>query len=340
MKTALITGVTGQDGSYLAEYLLERDYKVIGTVRRTSTDNTQNISHILDNKQFSLMPCDLTSASSVVDIITTTRPDEVYNLAAQSDVRISFDIPDYTMMVNAGGVTNLLHAIHMERRYTYDAKFYQASTSEMFGKVMKVPQNENTPFYPRSPYGVSKLAAYWMTVNYRESYNMFNCNGILFNHESPRRGKNFVTRKIVNSFHKIRAGKLDCMELGNLDAKRDWGHAKDYVEAMYLMMQRENPDDYVISSGKQHSVREFVELAGQYFGYDIKWDRRGENIKEFGYDDRTGHVLVKINPNFYRPAEVETLLGDNSKAQLYLDWKPKYTFAKLVEHMCILENGE
>lgn len=338
MKKALITGVTGQDGSYLAEYLLDLGYSVIGTVRRTATDNTQNISHILDNKNLKLVTCDLTSASSVVDVITSYRPDEIYNLAAQSDVRLSFDIPEYTMMANAGGTTNLLHAIHQERRFTYDAKFYQASTSEMFGKVQQTPQSEETPFYPRSPYGVSKLAAHWMTINYRESYNMFNCTGILFNHESPRRGKNFVTRKIVNSFHKIAHGKQEFMELGNLDAKRDWGHAKDYVHAMHLMLQYEKPDDYVIASGKHHSVREFVELAGKYFGYDIKWDREG--VKEFGYDDRTGHVLVRINPDFYRPAEVEMLLGNINKARIQLQWKPLYTFEKLVECMCITETGE
>lgn len=337
MKTAIITGITGQDGSYLAENLLSKNYHVVGLIRRTATENLQNIAHI-KSPNLQLYHCDLTSASNVIDVVTAVKPDEVYNLAAQSDVRISFDMPEFTMSVNAVGTTNLLEALRRLHQDSYIPRFYQASTSEMFGKVQETPQTESTPFYPRSPYGVSKLAAHWMTVNYRESYNMFNCTGILFNHESPRRGKNFVTRKIVNSFHKIANHKQDYMELGNLDAMRDWGHAKDYVEAMYLMLQQDKPSDYVISSGKHHSVREFVEISGQYFGFDIKW--KGEGLNEVGYDYHTGMTLIKINPNFYRPAEVETLLGDSNKARSQLNWKPKYTFAKLVEDMCHSETGE
>lgn len=335
---ALITGVTGQDGSYLAELLLNEGYYVIGVTRRAATDNTKNIRAIMDNPDFKLVYGDLTSASSCVDIITSYRPTEIYNLAAQSDVRISFDMPDYTMMTNACGVTNMLHAIQLERRYTYDPKFYQASTSEMFGKVLATPQNESTPFYPRSPYGVSKIAAHWMTINFREAYDMFNCTGILFNHESPRRGKNFVTRKTVNALKKISRGEQDYLYLGNLDSMRDWGHAKDYVEAMHLMMLQDKPDDYVIATGEHHSVREFVEIAGQYFNLDIRWEGDGEDT--VGIDRRSGLEIVKINPDFYRPTEVQTLLGDSSKARTKLNWKPKFTFQQLVEDMCKHETGE
>jgi GDPmannose 4,6-dehydratase len=341
MKTAIVTGITGQDGSYLAEYLLERDYYVYGLIRRHAVDNgLGNLSGIINNKRLTLIHCDMTSASNVNQVTTMIQPREFYNLAAQSDVRISFDMPEHTYQVNASGVLNVLETIrHMKNHIDFRApKFYQASTSEMFGRVRENIQDEHTPFYPRSPYGVSKLAAYWMTVNYREAYNMFNCNGILFNHESPRRGKNFVTRKIVNSMKRIKDGNLSHMQLGNLDAMRDWGHAKDYVEAMYLMMQKDYPDDYVIATGEQHSVREFVELSGQYFGFDVAWE--GEGLNEIGYDKNRNKPLVTINPEFYRPTEVQTLLGNSNKARDILDWKPKYNFEQLVEDMCRHETGE
>lgn len=332
MKKALITGITGQDGSYLAEYLLTKNYEVSGLVRRVSTDNTQNIKHLTYSGQISLYNCDMTSSSNVFSVISDIKPDEVYNLAAQSDVRVSFDMPDYTMAVNAVGVTNILEALRKLHQDSYIPRFYQASTSELFGKVQEVPQREATPFYPRSPYGVSKLAAHWMTINYREAYGMFNCTGILFNHESPRRGLNFVTRKVVNGLKQIKDGKIGFIELGNLDSQRDWGHAKDYVRAMHMMMQYDYPDDYVVATGEMHSIRELVELAGKFYGFDIVW--KGLGLYETGIDKNTGKVIVKINPKFYRPAEVDTLQGNPEKIKLMLNWQREYTFETLIQDMC------
>lgn len=332
MKKALITGITGQDGSYLAEYLLTKNYEVSGLVRRVSTDNTQNIKHLTYSGQISLYNCDMTSSSNVFSVISDIKPDEVYNLAAQSDVRISFDMPDYTMAVNAVGVTNILEALRKLHQDSYIPRFYQASTSELFGKVQETPQTEKTPFYPRSPYGVSKLAAHWMTINYRESYNMFCSTGILFNHESPRRGLNFVTRKVVHGMKQIKNGLQSHIELGNLDSYRDWGHAKDYVRAMHLILQAPNPSDYVIATGEKHSIRELVEEVGKNFDMNIEW--KGEGIDELGIDVNTGRIVVKINPLFYRPAEVDLLLGNPFKAMVDLGWEREYDFKSLIKDMC------
>lgn len=339
MKRAMISGITGQDGSYLAELLLDEGYDVYGLVRRHAVGDTyDNIADILDNRRLHLMHCDLTSSTNVNDVITTVQPDIFYNLAAQSDVKISFSMPQHTFETNANGVLNILETIRMMGNHIdfRQAKLYQASTSEMFGKVVETPQSEDTPFYPRSPYGAAKLAAYWLTVNYREAYNIFACNGILFNHESPRRGKNFVTRKITSTFKQIEQGTTDCLYLGNIDAMRDWGHAKDYVKAMHLMMLQNNPSDYVIATGKHHSVRQFVELAAQFFfRTNIKWE--GEGVHEVGIDPKSGKIIVRIDPYFYRPTEVQTLLGDSEKARTVLNWTPEYDFEDLVWDMCINE---
>jgi len=331
MKKALITGITGQDGSYLAELLLNLGYKVHGIVRRSSTDNFNRIRHLLNNDNLWLHNGELTDSSSLNNIVKLVQPDEVYNLAAQSHVKVSFDSPMFTADADAMGVLRLLEAIRQAGLEKH-TRFYQASTSEMFGKVQEIPQKETTPFYPRSPYGVAKLYGHWIVKNYRESYDMFACSGILFNHESPRRGENFVTSKIVLSLNNIARNKQDVLELGNLDALRDWGHAKDYVYAMWLMLQQDQPDDYVISTGEQHSVREFVELAGDYFDFNIVWE--GEGVDEVGRDAKTGKVIVKVNPKYYRPAEVETLLGDSSKATEELGWVRKRNFKDLVQDMC------
>jgi GDPmannose 4,6-dehydratase len=331
MKKALITGITGQDGSYLAELLLGLGYVVHGIVRRSSIDNFGRIKHLLDNDNLYLHYGELTDSSSLNHIVKLVQPDEVYNLAAQSHVKISFDSPLFTADADAMGVLRLLEAIR-QAGLTDHTRFYQASTSEMFGKVQEIPQKETTSFYPRSPYGVAKLYGHWIVKNYRESYNMFACSGILFNHESPRRGENFVTSKIVLSLNNIARNKQDVLELGNLDALRDWGHAKDYVYAMWLMLQQDQPDDYVISTGEQHSVREFVELAGDYFDFNIVWE--GEGVDEIGRDAKTGKVIVRVNPKYYRPAEVETLLGDSSKAITKLGWVRKRNFKDLVQDMC------
>jgi GDPmannose 4,6-dehydratase len=333
MKKALITGVTGQDGSYLAEFLLEKGYEVHGLVRRTSTFNRKRLEGIYSdlqhhNKNFFLHYGDMTDSSSIIRILAMVRPDEIYNLAAQSHVQVSFEIPEYTANSDALGVLRVLEAI---KQLGLKAKFYQASTSELYGLVKETPQNENTPFYPRSPYGVAKLYAYWIVVNYREAYNMFACNGILFNHESERRGENFVTRKITMGVAGIKLGIRDKIYLGNLDAKRDWGHAKDYIEAMWLMLQKEKPEDYVIATGENHSVREFVELAFKRIGIDIKWTGKGLNEK--GIDTKTGKVFVEVDPVYFRPTEVETLLGDASKAKRDLNWEPKIKFRELVNLM-------
>lgn len=335
-KVAFITGITGQDGSYLAEFLMEKGYEVHGIIRRASTFNTGRIQHLYSNPtshkegRMKLHYGDMTDSSCLVKIIGEIRPTEIYNLAAQSHVKVSFDLSEYTAEVDAVGTLRLLDAIrtcNLEK----SVKFYQASTSELYGKVQETPQKETTPFYPRSPYACAKLYAYWITVNYREAYNMFACNGILFNHESPRRGESFVTRKITRSVAKILLGLLDYMELGSLDSMRDWGHAKDYVEAMWLMLQLPTPDDFVISTGEAHSVREFVEAAFEQIGKTIVWE--GSGINEVGKEKDTGIVRVKINPKYFRPTEVELLLGDSTKAREKFGWKPKVKFIDLVKDM-------
>ncbi len=325
-KRALITGITGQDGSYLAEFLLEKGYEVFGLKRRTSTISFERINHIQD--KITLVSGDMLDQSSLLNAVREVEPDEVYNLAAQSFVPTSWDQPLLTGDVTGLGVTRILEAI---RKVNPKIRFYQASSSEMFGKVQEVPQTERTPFYPRSPYGVAKVYGHWITVNYRESYNMFCCSGILFNHESPRRGLEFVTRKITNGVAKIKLGFANELRLGNLDAKRDWGYAGDYVRAMWLMLQQDEPDDYVIATGESHTVREFVELAFKVVGIDIVWE--GKGLDERGVDFKTGKVLVKVDPKFFRPAEVHQLVGDASKARERLGWKPQVSFEELIEMM-------
>ncbi len=333
MKKALITGITGQDGSYLAELLLKKGYEVHGIIRRSSSFNTERIDHLYQDShvhgtKLFLHYGDLADSSSVSRLIERVQPDEIYNLGAQSHVRVSFDVPEYTGDVDGIGTLRILDAI---KESGIKTKFYQASSSELYGKVQEVPQKETTPFYPRSPYAVAKLYAYWITVNYRESYNLFACNGILFNHESPRRGETFVTRKITRGLSKIVTGKDDCLYLGNLDAKRDWGYAKDYVEGMWLMLQQEKPADFVLATGEMHSVREFIEECCKILGIDLIWKGKGE--KEVGIDKKTKKEIIKIDPKYFRPAEVEQLLGDPSKAKKLLKWKPKTTFKDLVKIM-------
>jgi GDPmannose 4,6-dehydratase len=347
-KVALITGITGQDGSYLAEFLLGKGYVVHGIKRRASSFNTQRVDHIyedphIQNARFILHYGDLTDTSNLVRIIQETQPDEIYNLGAQSHVAVSFESPEYTADVDAIGTLRILEAIRilgMEKK----TRFYQASTSELYGLVQEIPQKETTPFYPRSPYAVAKLYAYWITVNYREAYGMYACNGILFNHESPRRGETFVTRKITQALTRIKVGTQDCLYIGNLDAKRDWGHALDYVEMQWLMLQQESPDDYVIATGVQYSVREFIELAAKKLGMNISW--KGSGIKEKGFlveirnqtveDDATRleeRPIVIVDPMYFRPTEVDTLLGDPTKAKIKLGWTPKISFDQLVTEM-------
>jgi GDPmannose 4,6-dehydratase len=330
MKTALITGITGQDGSYLAELLLEKGYEVHGIIRRSSSINTDRIDHIYQDIR--LHYGDLTDATNIVRVIQLVQPDEIYNLGAQSHVKVSFEMPEYTADVDGMGTLRILEAVRllgMEDR----VRIYQASTSELYGLVQETPQKETTPFYPRSPYGVAKLYGYWITKNYREAYGMYACTGILFNHESPRRGETFVTRKITQALSKISVGLQDCLYLGNLNAKRDWGHAKDFVEAMWLMLQQDEPDDYVIATGTQYSVKDFVEESAPYFGMKIAWE--GEGLDEVGIDKLTKKEVIRVNPKYFRPAEVETLLGDASKAKEKLGWEPKTSFKQLVEDMCI-----
>ncbi len=324
MKKALITGITGQDGSYLSELLLEKGYEVYGMYRRTSMDVFERVEEL--KSRIHLVEGDMTDVSSLIRILQEIRPDEVYNLAAQSFVPGSWTQPIATGEMTGLGVLKILEAIKLVDK---KIRYYQASSSEMFGKAKETPQNENTPFYPRSPYGVAKVYGYWMTINYRESYGLFACNGILFNHESPKRGKQFVTRKITHSVAKIKLGMQEYFELGNMEAKRDWGHAKDYVEAMWLMLQQDEPDDYVISSGETHSVREFVEAAFKAVDMNIEWE--GKGLDEVGKVD--GKVAVKVNPKFYRPAEVDLLLGDSTKAKDNLKWVPKINFEELVKMM-------
>jgi GDPmannose 4,6-dehydratase len=330
MKIALITGITGQDGSYLAELLLEKGYEVHGIVRRSSLINTHRIDHIYN--QINLHYGDLTDSTNLVRVIQIVKPDEIYNLGAQSHVKVSFETPEYTGQVDALGTLRVLEAVRllgMEKK----VRIYQASTSELFGLVQEIPQKETTPFYPRSPYGCAKIYGYWVTKNYRESYGMYACTGILFNHESPRRGETFVTRKITRALSRISTGEQEVLELGNLNAKRDWGHAKDFVEAMWLMLQQDEPDDFVIATGVQYSVREFVETAAPYFGMNIEWS--GEGLDEVGIDKNTNRTVIRVNPKYFRPAEVETLLGDATKAKEKLGWEPRTSFKQLVEDMCI-----
>lgn len=326
MKSALITGINGQDGSYLAELLLEKGYKVFGLMRRKSVVSYGNVEHIKDKINF--IYADMTDVVSLINAMEISQADEVYNLAAQSFVATSWEQPLATAQIDAVGVTNMLEAI---RRVKPTARFYQASTSEMFGKVQEVPQKETTPFYPRSPYGVAKLYGHWITKNYRESYNLFTCSGILFNHESERRGLEFVTRKITNAVARIKLGVQDCLELGNMDAKRDWGHSKDYVRAMWLMLQQDKPDDYVVASNETHPVREFVEKAFKAAGIEIEFS--GEGVNEVGKDKATGKTVVKVNPKFFRPAEVELLYGNPAKAEKALGWTREISFDQLVERM-------
>ena len=331
MKTALISGITGQDGSYLTELLLEKNYKVHGIIRRSSSFNTGRIDHLFDNPNMTLHYGDMTDGSSLLHIIQKTQPNEIYNLAAQSHVKVSFEVPDYTGEVDGLGTLRFLEAIRtlgLEKK----VRFYQASTSELYGLVQETPQTETTPFYPRSPYGVAKLYGFWIVKNYREAYGLHASSGILFNHESPRRGDTFVTKKIVNAFREMRNDDQMILRLGNLDAKRDWGHAKDYVRAMWLMLQEDEPSDYVIATGEQYSVKEFVELTAEHFGYDICWE--GEGLDEYGYDKETGRTLVSVDSKYFRPTEVESLLGDSSKARQKLGWKPEYDFKSLVREMC------
>ena len=332
-KVALITGITGQDGSYLAELLLEKDYEVHGIVRRASLINTHRIDHIYE--KIKLHYGDLTDSTNLVRVIQKVKPDEIYNLGAQSHVKVSFEMPEYTGMVDGLGTLRILEAVRllgMEDK----VRIYQASTSEMYGKVVEIPQTEKTPFHPRSPYGCSKVYAYWATKNYREAYDMYACSGILFNHESPRRGETFVTRKIVQALDKISKGEQTLLTLGNLNAKRDWGHAKDYVEAMWLMLQQDKAEDYVIALDEQHSVREFVEMAAPYFGFNIEWFGEGED--EIGIDKKTKKTIVRVDSKYFRPSEVDTLLGDSTKARTELGWTPKISFKDLVEDMC--KNGK
>ncbi|MBX3717567.1 MAG: GDP-mannose 4,6-dehydratase [Burkholderiales bacterium] len=340
-KVALITGITGQDGAYLAEFLLDKGYTVHGIRRRSSLFNTDRIDHLYKDPhdkgaRLFLHYGDMTDSMSLTRVIQQVQPDEIYNLAAQSHVAVSFEEPEYTANSDALGALRMLEAIRilgLEKK----TRFYQASTSELYGLVQEVPQKETTPFYPRSPYGVAKLYAYWITVNYREAYGLYACNGILFNHESPVRGETFVTRKITRALARIKLGLQDCLYLGNLDAKRDWGHARDYVEAQWLMLQQEKPEDFVIASGEQHSVRDFVNAAAAEIGMKLDW--KGKGVDEHGIDGQ-GRVVVRVDPRYFRPAEVETLLGDPTKAREKLGWKAKVTFQELVAEMMVADMTE
>jgi GDPmannose 4,6-dehydratase len=333
MKKALITGITGQDGSYLTEFLIEKGYEVHGVIRRASTFNTSRIDHLYQdqhegNPQMILHHGDLTDSSNLNRLLEKVHPEEIYNLAAQSHVKVSFEVPEYTAEADALGVLRFVDAI---KETGIDARFYQASTSELYGKVIEVPQTETTPFYPRSPYGVAKLYGFWITKNYRESYNLHASNGILFNHESPRRGETFVTRKITMAVARIHRGLQDCLYMGNIDAQRDWGYAPDYVEMMWMMLQQDTPDDYVVATGEMHTVREFIEKSFEHVGRKIEW--KGSEVHEEGIDTSTGKPVVRIDPRYYRPCEVEQLLGDPSKAKRQLGWEPKVKFEQLVRIM-------
>jgi GDPmannose 4,6-dehydratase len=345
IKTALITGITGQDGAYLAEFLLNKGYQVHGIKRRSSSFNTERIDHLYtdqheidaDNPHLTLHYGDLSDSMSLVRIIQQIQPDEIYNLGSQSHVAVSFESPEYTADTVGLGALRILEAIRilgLEKK----TRFYQASTSELYGKVQETPQTETTPFYPRSPYAVAKLYAYWITINYREAYGIYACNGILFNHESPIRGETFVTRKITRALARIKLGLQDCVYLGNIDAKRDWGHAKDYVEMQWLMLQQDKPEDFTISTGVQHSVREFIEIAAKEVDIEIKW--RGEGAGEVGIDTKTNNIIIRIDKRYYRPTEVETLLGDSTKAKNKLNWQPKISFQELVKEMMTVDLKE
>lgn len=328
MKKAFITGITGQDGSYLTELLLEKDYEVHGIIRRASVFNTDRIDHLMDHPRMRLYHGDITDSANLNKLLSRIRPDEIYNLAAQSHVQVSFEVPEYTAQVDALGTLRILDAM---QNHCPEAKFYQASTSELYGKVKETPQTEETPFHPRSPYGVAKIYGYWIVRNFREAYNTFACNGILFNHESERRGKTFVTRKITMCLSEIKYGMRDCLYLGNLSAQRDWGYAKEYVEAMYLMLQQDVPEDFVIATGITTTVRSFVEKSAAYAGIEIEWE--GEGANEIGIDKATGNVIVRIDPKYFRPAEVDLLLGDATKAKEKLGWEPKVDLDQLVAIM-------
>ena len=342
MKKALITGITGQDGAYLAEFLLEKGYEVHGIKRRSSLFNTNRIDHLYQdphdkNPRFVLHHGDLTDSSSLIRIVQEVQPDEIYNLAAQSHVAVSFEEPEYTANSDALGALRILEAIRilgLEKK----TKYYQASTSELFGNAQETPQNEKTPFHPRSPYAVAKLYAYWITINYREAYGIYACNGILFNHESPIRGETFVTRKITRALARIKLGLQDNLFLGNMDAKRDWGHAKDYVEMQWLMLQQDEPEDFTISTGEQYSVRDFVNVAAKELGIELKWD--GFGVNETGTDVETGKIIIRVDSRYFRPTEVETLLGDSAKARKQLGWTPKISFEELVKEMIIYDLNE
>jgi GDPmannose 4,6-dehydratase len=345
IKTALITGITGQDGAYLAEFLLNKGYQVHGIKRRSSSFNTERIDHLYtdqheidaDNPHLTLHYGDLSDSMSLVRIIQQIQPDEIYNLGSQSHVAVSFESPEYTADTVGLGALRILEAIRilgLEKK----TRFYQASTSELYGKVQETPQTETTPFYPRSPYAAAKLYAYWITINYREAYGIYACNGILFNHESPIRGETFVTRKITRALARIKLGLQDCVYLGNIDAKRDWGHAKDYVEMQWLMLQQDKPEDFTISTGVQHSVREFIEIAAKEVDIEIKW--RGEGAGEVGIDTKTNNIIIRIDKRYYRPTEVETLLGDSTKAKNKLNWQPKISFQELVKEMMTVDLKE
>ncbi len=334
MKKALITGITGQDGAYLAEYLLAKGYDVHGIKRRASSFNTARIDHLYrdphdSNRRFSLHYGDMTDANNLIRVVQEVRPDEIYNLAAQSHVAVSFESPEYTANVDALGTLRLLEAIRI-LGLTSSVRFYQASTSELYGKTQQTPQSESTPFHPRSPYSVAKLYAYWITVNYREAYGLYACNGILFNHESPIRGETFVTRKITRGLARIKVGLQECLYLGNLDAKRDWGHARDYVEMQWMMLQQESAEDFVIATGQQYSVREFVDAAAEEMNMRLTWRGHGQEEKAF---DKHGRCVVAIDQRYFRPAEVDTLVGDATKARVKLGWRPKVTFRELVAEM-------
>ena len=335
MKRALITGITGQDGAYLAEFLLGKGYEVHGIKRRASSFNTARVDHLYKDPhekdvRFFMHYGDLTDATNLIRIIQEIQPEEIYNLAAQSHVMVSFETPEYTANADALGSLRILEAIRI-LKLEKKTRFYQASTSELFGKVREVPQNENTPFYPRSPYGVAKLYSYWITINYREAYGMYACNGILFNHESPIRGETFVTRKITRAMARIKLDLQECLYIGNLDAKRDWGHAADYVEMQWLMLQQEEPDDFVIATGKQHSVKEVIETSTRQLGISIRWE--GNGVEEKGINEENNKIIVAVDPGYFRPTEVDNLLGDASKAKEKLGWEPRISFQRLITEM-------
>ncbi len=334
-RKALITGVTGQDGAYLSEFLLEKGYEVHGIKRRASSFNTERVDHLFQDPhevdpRFILHYGDMTDSTNLIRILQEVQPDEIYNLAAQSHVAVSFETPEYTANADALGTLRLLEAIRI-LNLKETSRFYQASTSELFGRVQEIPQRESTPFYPRSPYGVAKLYGYWITVNYREAYGFYACNGILFNHESPIRGETFVTRKITRGLCRIKVGLDDCLYLGNLDALRDWGHARDFVEMQWMMLQQDHPEDFVIATGRQHSVRDFVNECATRLGFCLQWS--GEGVEEMAMDAESGKVVVRVDPRYYRPTEVDTLLGDPTKARERLGWVPKLSFAELVDEM-------